>query len=154
MQPIHLWLSVYDKQTKKPKRQIQPIIPIIILAYSESINHSPVTERKLTDLSDQTHRNEKYLAQLKQWEREGYFTIEERRFGSMTSRIFHLEQKASHAFQELKEYNDRIDLHMASKDDLHYLTFSTIITGRQPVMYTERPWAEAATLLMTKHKNQ
>lgn len=153
MQPIHLWLSVYDRQTKKPKRQLQPVLPIITLAYRESLNHSTVTETKLIALSEQASRHEEYISQLKQWEREGYFTIEERRFGSMTSRIYHLEQKALQALQELKEYNDRIDLHMPTSKDLHYLTFSVILNDRQPVMNADRPWAEAASLLISKHQN-
>ncbi|AJD89450.1 hypothetical protein JMA_01330 [Jeotgalibacillus malaysiensis] len=154
MQPIHLWLSVYDRQTKKPKRNIQPILPIIINAYQASLNNAPINQKTITSLTEKSHLHEQYISQLKQWERGGYFTIEERRFGQMVSRIFHLDQKASAAFQSLKEYQDRIDLHIQTNEDLHYQTFSALLNTREQRGQTNHPWAEAASQLISNMKNQ
>ncbi len=149
MQPIHLWLSVYDRQTKKPKRKIQPILPVVILAYRESLADTTVTQKTITILSEKSLLHEQYTSQLKQWEREGYYTIEERRFGQMISRIFHLDQKALTALQTLKEYQNRIDLHMPTNEDLHYQTFSALLNPREQYKHTIHPWAEVASQLIS-----
>ncbi|MDZ5713729.1 hypothetical protein [Jeotgalibacillus haloalkalitolerans] len=150
MQPIHLWLSVYDKQTKKPKRQIQPILPIVMLTYRESLKHTPVTEGELAALIDQSQLHQQYIAQLKRWEREGYFTIEERRFGAMVSRLFHLDEKAAAANRDLKKLKDRIELHMVSDDDLHYLSFSSLLQDKHKSFRTNHQWTEAADQLIAQ----
>lgn len=153
MQPIHLWLSVYDRQTKKPKRQIQPILPVTILTYRESLKNTSITEEMISSLDDQNQLHEAYLTQLEQWEREGYFTLEERHFGSMVSRLFHLDEKAAAANLDLKKLKDRIELHMLSDEDLHYLSFSSYLNDRHKAFRTNHPWSEAAAYLIQHEKN-
>ncbi|WP_404406750.1 hypothetical protein [Jeotgalibacillus malaysiensis] len=154
MQPFHLWLSVYDRQTKKPNRKIQPILPIVINAYQASLSNVAINQKTIVSLTEKSHLHEQYISQLKQWEREEYFTIEERRFGQMISRIFHLDQKALAAFQILKEYQDRLDLHMPTNEDLHYQTYSALLNTREQRGESNHPWAEAASQLIIKHQNQ
>ncbi|MFB1083237.1 hypothetical protein [Jeotgalibacillus sp. JSM ZJ347] len=153
MQPIHLWLSVYDQQTKKPKRQIQPILPLVILTYQKSLKNSQPTELSISAMSSYIDLNEQYLSLLKQWEREGYFTIEERRFGSMISRLFHLDEKAIAVKRDLHQLKDRIELHMLSDEDLHYLSFSSFLNDRHKAFRTNHPWSKAAEYLIKHRKN-
>ncbi|MBM7580766.1 hypothetical protein [Jeotgalibacillus terrae] len=153
MQPIHLWLSVYDQQNKKPQRTVQPMLPAVILAYQQSISqpdvHADEAYQILTDLLEGDH----FLTTITEWEKQNYYSIEERRFGTMVSRLFHLEKKALQTQQELRELKNRIELHMLEEEDLHYLSFSSLINMRHRMFHSDQPWLNAAEQWIHQRKN-
>ncbi|TFD98466.1 hypothetical protein [Jeotgalibacillus salarius] len=152
MEPIHLWLSIYDKQTKKPLRQIQPILPAVILAYQQSFKLSAITAEEATDKLGILLNNHKYLSLIKDWEQEGYFTIEERRFGSMVSRLYHLKKLSSAAYKDLDELKNRTELHMMTNEDLHYLAFGSLLSSKHAAYRTNSPWLIAAESVIQQQK--
>ncbi|KIL53618.1 hypothetical protein KP77_01130 [Jeotgalibacillus alimentarius] len=144
MKTIHLWLSVYDQQHKKPQRTMQPLLPAVILAYRQSMKQPAVQAEQAYQILTGLLKEDHYQQIVKEWEKQNYYSIEERRFGTMVSRLFHLEKKALQAQQDLRELKNRIELHMLVEDDLHYLSFSSLINTRHRAFRMDQPWVIAA----------
>ncbi|TFD99340.1 hypothetical protein [Jeotgalibacillus sp. R-1-5s-1] len=152
MEPIHLWLSVFDKHTKKPKQSIQPILPAVTLAYQQSRSNQDVTQQEALDDLKHLLQEGAYVPLLKVWENQGYFRIEERHFGSMTSRLFHLAPKATNEERNRKKLRERQELLALTDDDLHYLAFSSLLNAKHS-MYKPSPdeqtpyWIAVSTII-------
>jgi len=152
----HIWFYSYHHQLKKPHQTLQPKLPYLLIGImlSKWIDEGLVTlssggvSRTIAEpfssiikndylfpihIVNEMVKQELHITVINQWEREGYFTIEERRFGTMISRLYHLKPKSESIFKDIKASSSHFEIYSLSKEEERFIAYVLLVGDSQRV---------------------